>query len=58
MTVNELVLYNLKEMPLSAELFVSCSILQLTFYAIGIAYSQKSKLLILTSLKLSPPLSS
>jgi len=33
--------YHLKEMSLSAELFLSCSILQLTFYAISTAYERK-----------------
>jgi hypothetical protein len=28
-------MYNLKEMSLSTELFLSCSILQFTFYAIS-----------------------
>jgi len=34
-------IYHLKEMSLSAELFLSCSILQLTFYAISTAYERK-----------------
>ena len=35
-------IYHLKEMSLSAELFLSCSILQLTFYAISTAYERKA----------------
>ena len=35
-------IYHLKEMSLSAELFLSCSILQFTFYAISTAYQRKS----------------
>ena len=34
-------MYHLKEMSFSAELFLSCSILQLTFYAVGTAYQRK-----------------
>jgi len=40
-------IYHLKEMSLSAELFLSCSILQLTFYAISTAYSRKSGFIVL-----------
>jgi NADH:ubiquinone oxidoreductase subunit 2 (subunit N) len=40
-------IYNLKEMSLSAELFLSCSILQLTFYAISTAYERKAGFVIL-----------
>ena len=35
-------IYHLKEMSLSAELFLSCSILQLTFYAMSTAYERKA----------------
>jgi NADH:ubiquinone oxidoreductase subunit 2 (subunit N) len=35
-------IYHLKEMSLSAELFLSCSILQFTFYAISTAYQRKA----------------
>ena len=35
-------IYHLKEMSFSAELFLSCSILQFTFYAINTAYKRKS----------------
>ena len=34
-------MYNLKEMPLSTEIFLSCSILQLTFYAIATTQQRK-----------------
>jgi len=40
-------IYHLKEMSLSAELFLSCSILQLTFYAISTAYQRKAGFVIL-----------
>ena len=40
-------IYHLKEMSLSAELFLSCSILQFTFYAISTAYQRKSGFVIL-----------
>lgn len=40
-------IYHLKEMSLSAELFLSCSILQLTFYAISTAYERKAGFVIL-----------
>ena len=40
-------IYHLKEMSLSAELFLSCSILQLTFYAISTAYERKVGFVIL-----------
>ena len=40
-------IYHLKEMSLSAELFLSCSILQLTFYAISTAYERKTGFVIL-----------
>lgn len=42
-------LYHLKEMSLSTELFLSCSILQFTFYAISTAYNRKSGFVILNS---------
>ncbi|MBE0439327.1 MAG: NADH-quinone oxidoreductase subunit N [Gammaproteobacteria bacterium] len=42
-------IYHLKEMSLSAELFLSCSILQLTFYAISTAYQRKAGFIILNS---------
>ena len=35
-------IYHLKEMSLSAELFLSCSILQLTFYGISTAYERRA----------------
>lgn len=41
-------MYHLKEMSLSAELFLSCSILQLTFYAVGTAYQRKHGFVILS----------
>ena len=40
-------IYHLKEMSLSAELFLSCSILQFTFYAINTAYKRKFGFIIL-----------
>ena len=40
-------IYHLKEMSLSTELFLSCSILQLTFYAISTAYERKTGFVIL-----------
>lgn len=40
-------IYHLKEMSLSAELFLSCSILQLTFYAISTAYQRRTGFVIL-----------
>ena len=40
-------IYHLKEMSLSAELFLSCSILQLTFYGISTAYERKAGFVIL-----------
>ena len=40
-------IYHLKEMSLSAELFLSCSVLQFTFYAISTAYQRKSGFVIL-----------
>jgi proton-translocating NADH-quinone oxidoreductase chain N len=42
-------LYHVKEMSLSTELFLSCSILQFTFYAISTAYQRKSGFVILNS---------
>ena len=42
-------IYHLKEMSLSAELFLSCSILQLTFYAISTAYQRKAGFVILNT---------
>lgn len=41
-------MYNLKEMPLSTELFLSCSILQLTFYAIATTQQRKHGFVILS----------
>jgi NADH:ubiquinone oxidoreductase subunit 2 (subunit N) len=40
-------IYHLKEMSLSAELFLSCSILQFTFYALSTAYQRKAGFVIL-----------
>jgi NADH:ubiquinone oxidoreductase subunit 2 (subunit N) len=40
-------IYHLKEMSLSAELFLSASILQFTFYAISTAYQRKAGFVIL-----------
>lgn len=40
-------IYHLKEMSLSAELFLSCSILQFTFYAIATAYQRRAGFVIL-----------
>ena len=40
-------IYHLKEMSLSAELFLSCSLLQFTFYAISTAYQRKAGFIIL-----------
>ena len=42
-------LYHLKEMSLSTELFLSCSILQFTFYAISTAYQRTSGFIILNT---------
>jgi NADH:ubiquinone oxidoreductase subunit 2 (subunit N) len=42
-------IYHLKEMSLSAELFLSCSILQFTFYAISTAYQRKSGFVVLNT---------
>jgi len=42
-------IYHLKQMSLSAELFLSCSILQFTFYAISTAYQRKAGFVILNS---------
>lgn len=41
-------IYHLKEMSLSTELFLSCSILQFTFYAISTAYQRKSGYVVLS----------
>ena len=41
-------IYNLKEMSLSTEIFLSCSILQLTFYAIATSHQRKHGFVILT----------
>jgi hypothetical protein len=41
-------MYNLKEMPLSTEIFLSCSILQLTFYAIATTQQRKNGFVILS----------
>ena len=40
-------IYNLKEMSLSTEIFLSCSILQLTFYAIATSQQRKHGFVIL-----------
>ena len=40
-------IYHLKEMSLSAELFLSCSLLQFTFYSISTAYNRRSGFIIL-----------
>ena len=40
-------IYHLKEMSLSAELFLSCSILQFTFYAISTAYQRSAGFVVL-----------
>jgi hypothetical protein len=40
-------IYHLKEMSLSTELFLSCSILQFTFYAISTAYQRRAGFVIL-----------
>lgn len=42
-------LYHVKEMSLSTELFLSCSILQFTFYAISTAYQRKFGFVILNT---------
>ena len=42
-------IYHLHEMSLSAELFLSCSILQFTFYSISTAYQRKAGFVILNS---------
>jgi len=42
-------IYHLKEMSLSAELFLSCSILQFTFYATSTAYQRKSGFVVLNT---------
>jgi NADH:ubiquinone oxidoreductase subunit 2 (subunit N) len=42
-------IYHLKEMSLSAELFLSSSILQFTFYAISTAYQRKSGFVVLNT---------
>jgi NADH:ubiquinone oxidoreductase subunit 2 (subunit N) len=42
-------MYHLKEMSLSTEIFLSCSILQLTFYAVGTAYQRKQGFVILSN---------
>ena len=42
-------IYHLKEMSLSAELFLSCSILQFTFYAISTAYQRKAGFVVLNA---------
>ena len=41
-------IYNLKEMSLSTEIFLSCSILQLTFYAIATSQQRKYGFIILS----------
>ena len=40
--INFFQIFHLKEMSLSAEFFLSCSILQLTFYSISTAYNRKA----------------
>jgi len=42
-------IYHLKEMSLSAELFLSCSILQFTFYAVSTAYQRRAGFVILNA---------
>jgi len=42
-------MYDLKEMSLLAELFLSCSILQFTFYGISTAYQRKSGFTVLNT---------
>lgn len=42
-------IYHLKEMSLSVELFLSCSILQCTFYAISTSYQRKAGFVILNA---------
>lgn len=42
-------IYHLKEMSLSAELFLSCSILQFTFYATSTAYQRRAGFILLNS---------
>jgi NADH-quinone oxidoreductase subunit N len=44
---NILALYSLKEMPFSAELFLCCTIFQLTFFSISTAYNSKRGFVIL-----------
>ena len=41
-------IYHLKDMFLSAELFISCSVLQLTFYVICISYTRRTGFVILS----------
>jgi len=41
-------MYNLKEMSLSTEIFLSCSILQLTFYAISTTHQRKHGFVLLS----------
>lgn len=48
MKLEILEMYNLKEMSLSAEIFLSCSILQLTFYAISTSQQKKYNFIVLS----------
>jgi NADH-quinone oxidoreductase subunit N len=48
MKLEILEMHNLKEMSLSAEIFLSCSILQLTFYAISTSHQKKHNFVILS----------
>ena len=47
-TLNLFQIYHLKDMSLSSELFLSCSILQLTFYVISISYTRRSGFIVLS----------
>ena len=47
MKLEILEMYHLKEMSLSAEIFLSCSVLQLTFYAIATSHQKKYNFIIL-----------
>ena len=46
--LNFLQIYHLKDMFLSAELFISCSVLQLTFYVISLSYTRRSGFVVLS----------
>ena len=41
-------MYNLKEMSLSTEIFLSCSILQLTFYSISTTQQRRQGFVVLS----------